>query len=115
MLTSSWARSPAPADIAVLLGGVVIAAIASIAAAPATTPNPACRPSMVHFMAEPKPLAKPIMQTNWPILERLAPPYAEEAEAPAPAVIHEAANSEPAPEPEDAAPRKHRRSHRHWR
>ncbi|WP_424362038.1 hypothetical protein [Methylocystis parvus] len=117
MLNSSW-RLPRPTDVMVL-GGVIIAAIASIAAVPAATPNPACSPSVVHFIAEPKPLSAKPMPADWPILERLATPYVAEeakAEAPQPAVIQEAMNAAPAPEPEEDTPsRRPRGHHRHHR
>jgi hypothetical protein len=117
MLNSSW-RLPRPTDVMVL-GGVIIAAIASIAAVPAATPNPACSPSVVHFIAEPKPLSAKPIPTDWPVLERLAPPYAEEAEAeaPQPALIQEAMNTAPTPEPEEDTPtrRPHGRHHHHRR
>jgi hypothetical protein len=99
-----------------VLGGVIIAAIASIAAVPAATPNPACSPSVVHFIAEPKPLSAKLMPTDWPVLERLESPYAEEAEAPQPAVIQQAMNAAPTPEPEEDTPsRRPRGHHRHHR
>lgn len=119
MLFSSWARSPTATYVTVL-GALVIAAISSIAAAPATTQAPACHPSVVHFISEPKPLsAKPNLSPDWPILERLAAPYAaveERAAAPRPAAVQEAMNAEPAPAVEEEAPRKReRRRHHRWR
>lgn len=116
MLNSSWARLPTPTE-AMALGSVVAAAVASIAAVPASAPNMACVPSVVHFIAEPKPLtSKPVEAASWPVLERLAPPYAEEAEAPQPALIQEAMNSAPvAVEMREQAPSRRRRARHHWR
>jgi hypothetical protein len=118
MLFSTWARSPAATYVTVL-GALVIAAISSIAAAPATTTAPACHPSVVHFISEPKPLsAKANLQPDWPILERLAAPYVagDEAAPSRPAQAQQAMNSEPVADAEPEAPRKReRRHHRRWR